>query len=44
MTSPAKVILRLAIFSAIAAYVAGDLIIFKGPLRRALDYSLLGKP
>jgi len=44
MFPTAKFILRLAMFGIIVAYLLGDLFLFKGPLRQAVDQSLLNRP
>ena len=44
MLPTAKFILRLAMFGMIMAYLLGDLFLFKGPLRQAVDRSLSSRP
>ncbi|MFN6016123.1 MAG: peptidylprolyl isomerase [Verrucomicrobiota bacterium] len=44
MFHTAKFILRLAMFGVIVAYLLGDLFLFKGPLRQAVDKSLSSRP
>ena len=44
MLPTAKFILRLAMFGIIVAYLLGDLFLFKGPLRQAVDKSLSSRP
>jgi parvulin-like peptidyl-prolyl isomerase len=44
MLPTAKFILRLAMFGMIVAYLLGDLFLFKGPLRQAVDRSLSSRP
>ena len=44
MSPTAKFILRLATLGVIVAYLLGDLFLFKGPLRQAVDQSLSNRP
>lgn len=42
MTEPAKTFLRLALCGAVLAYLAGDLLVLHGPLRRMLERAYTG--
>lgn len=44
MSTFAKFIVRLAMLGVITAYLLGDLFVFKGPLCKAVDKSLLNRP
>jgi parvulin-like peptidyl-prolyl isomerase len=44
MSPTGKFILRLAMFGVLAAYLIGDLFVFKGPLRQTIERSHSNKP
>ncbi len=44
MSPTAKFILRIAILGVVAAYLASDFFVFKGPLRQVIDQSLSNRP
>jgi parvulin-like peptidyl-prolyl isomerase len=44
MSPTAKFIIRIATLGVIAAYALGDLFVFKGPLRQAINRSLSNRP
>ena len=44
MPPTAKFIIRIATLGVIAAYVLGDLLVFEGPLRQAINRSLSNRP